>query len=247
VILDAQFPLLDKRWNRRAQRFVAPHERMDPSCYTVRVISVADARAFVEDHHYSGNMPAARLSVGLIREGRIVGVAVFSHPMNDAVLTKYLGTREGCELGRFVLLDSEGFNAETWFLARCFRALRVEKPDLRGVVSFSDPMERRDPQSDALLKRAHFGTIYRAANASFQGRSSARHLLIAPDGSVVNARALSKIRNGERGRDYAERNMIAAGVPERSAEETPRAWLERVAPLLTRVYHPGNLAFTFAL
>jgi len=53
----------------------------------------------------------------------------------------------GVELGRSVLLDSVPGNGETWFLARCFEQMR--KSDLIGVVTFSDPVPRKSPDSVA--------------------------------------------------------------------------------------------------
>lgn len=240
-----QLPLLDKRWNRRREVFVPPTTRIDPSAYSVRPVAFADARAFVTTHHYSSAFVAARLNVGLLRDGALVGVATFSHPMSDAVLTKYLGHRDGCELGRFVLLDSEPFNAESWFLSRALRVLRVEKPAVRGVVSFADPMERRD-ESGRVTKPQHFGCIYRATNAAFAGRSSSRQVILAPDGTPISPRALSKIRGAEQGRQYAQRQLEGSGVSPRLAGETGVAWLRRVHDELRRLAHPGNLAFTFA-
>lgn len=103
-------------------------------------------------------------------------------------------------------------------------------------------MERRTA-SGSLSKPAHFGTCYRASNATYLGRSGARLLHIAPDGSVVSPRAVSKIRNDETGRDYAERMLVNTGDAARAPFEDPRAWLSRVMPTLQRCAHPGNLAY----
>jgi hypothetical protein len=241
-----QLPLLEKRWRGRRERFVAPSETVDVTAYTIAPIPTADARAFIIREHYSGTFVASRVNVGLMREGRIVGVATFSHPMNDAVLEKYLGTRDGCELGRFVLLDSEPFNSESFFLSRALRILRVEKPQIRSIVSFADPMERRDDVGN-ISKPAHYGQIYRATNARFAGRSAARRQSIAPSGAIVSPRALSKLRNGESGAAYAQAQLEAAGVSPRALHEDARRWLDRIDHEFTRRHHLGNLAFVFTL
>jgi hypothetical protein len=242
----AGLPLLEKRWSRGRERFVAPSIRVNPDRYNVALITARDAREFVCREHYSHVMPAMRLSVGLIRDGQIVGAAVFSHPMQDAVLTKWLGTRDGIELGRFCLKSEEPFNTESWFLSRALRILRVEKPTIRGVVSMADPMERRN-SAGILQKRAHFGQIYRAINSVYRGRSSPRALTLAPDGTLISARAISKVRNTERGERYAQRQIEAAGCDPRLAGESGREWLDRIANQFTRQHHTGNLVFTFAL
>lgn len=238
---------IEKRWREKRQRFIPPDECARPEDYTVRPITEAEARAFVTRHHYSSTMPAARLSVGLLREGNLVGAAIFSHPMSQAVLTKWLGTTDGCELGRFVLLDSEKFNAETIFLKRALRILKAEKPNMRGVVSFADPVERRDPYSNEITKRAHFGGCYKAKGAEFLGRSTPRTLLVAPNGAVISPRAISKVRGNETGRDYAERQLVDAGIESRRSMESGTQWLQRVAHEFTSIRHPGNLTFSFTL
>ena len=80
----------------------------------------ATARQFITLHHYSRTYPAARFRVGLYRHGEFAGVAVFSHPCSNAVLTNVFEAPvlTTVELGRFVLLDSVAGNGETWFLAR---------------------------------------------------------------------------------------------------------------------------------
>jgi hypothetical protein len=102
----------------------------------------AQAKAFVVRHHYSASYPAARRRYGLFGPAGLEGVAVFSVPCNDRVLTGVFAApaRQMVELGRFVLLDEVGFNAESWMLARCLELLRQD--GFRGVVSFCDPVPR---------------------------------------------------------------------------------------------------------
>jgi hypothetical protein len=78
------------------------------------------ARQFILQHHYAHSYPSARFRVGLYRHGELAGVAVFSHPCSNAVLTNVFEAPvlTTVELGRFVLLDSVAGNGETWFLAR---------------------------------------------------------------------------------------------------------------------------------
>ena len=60
---------------------------INPRRYEVAPIAGdAEAREFVTRHHYSGSYPAARERVGLYRGGALVGVAVFSVPVQGKVL-----------------------------------------------------------------------------------------------------------------------------------------------------------------
>src|ERR1700737_669524 len=115
-------PSGNQRWRDRRDFFVPPEYRFDPSGYDV--LELADdttAKAFVVRHHYSRSYPAARRRYGLFGPEGLAGVAVFSIPCNNAVLTQVfpVPAAQAVELGRFVLLDRVGFNAETWLLARC--------------------------------------------------------------------------------------------------------------------------------
>jgi hypothetical protein len=218
------------------------------------VAAIADdttARGFVEGHHYSGSYPAARERFGLYRRGELVGVAVFSHPSNDKVLTNTfpgLPTDVAAELGRFVLLDDVPGNGETWFLARCFAQLR--RDGFAGIVSFSDPVARTSSDGAAVFP-GHVGTIYQAANARYLGRGTARTLALLPDGRVFSARTAQKIRAAERGWRAGVELLIAAGADDVAADAADlerRNWLRTWTARLTRpLRHPGNHRYAWAL
>lgn len=240
----------DKRWLRRRECWVPPSEVFRSNGYAVDVIEEAAAKAFVCEHHYSGSYPAARLAVGLFGPGpSLVGAAVFSVPMNQGVVPKYaaLEPNDGAELGRFVCHPSVKHNGETWYLARAFDALRAEK-GIRAVVSYADPLERRTAAGE-ISKRQHWGTIYQASNALYVGRAEPRTLLLGPNGQVVSARALSKIRQQTKGHVYATRQLLALGAPLRRLGEDPADWVARVkqSPGFHQVRHPGNLTYVFGL
>jgi hypothetical protein len=239
---------LDKRWKGREQRWVAPGLLFRKEQYSVDVLDEKDAKRFVVEEHYSGSFPAARLSVGLFGiHSRLEGVAVFSVPMNQFGVPKYTGftPNEGCELGRFVCLPEVRYNGETWFLARAFDLVRTVKAEIRGTISYADPLERRAGQ--LVVKPAHYGTIYQASNALFIGRSKARTLLYAPNGQLISERSLSKIRGEERGWQYATQQLVAAGFPERVVGERLDEWVKRISNYFTRVKHPGNLTYVFGV
>ena len=230
-------------------------DRFDPSAFAVEVLrGDREARAFVEAHHYSGSYPAARCRVGLYRRlegwyrGELVGVAVFSVPMAQSVIPKWGGVEaaEGVELGRFVLLESVGFNGESWFLARALRALSAELPQVRAVVSMADPLPRLTA-AGAVVSPGHVGTIYQALNASYRGRTEPRLHSQGTDGRFLSPRALSKIRGEEQGWEYASRDLIAAGADPRRVGEGGGEWLARVLPTFRRTRHPGNHVYLFRI
>lgn len=245
-----------QRWSRGRDRYRPAGELFDGSRASVCVIDQATAKSFVREHHYSRSFPASRLNVGLFRKDRftrdrLCGVATFSVPMTQAVIPAYfpgLAPRNGVEVGRFVLTEDVEANGETWMLARAFKALRTALPEVRGIVSYCDPLPRHNAEG-LLVKRGHIGTIYKAHNARYRGRSRARTLLLLPDGSVANERSLSKLRNGERGADGVQRELQQQGAPARRFGESGREWIARLAAerFLRRLAHPGNHAYTWVL
>ncbi len=257
--MNAQPTLFDKRWRDREERWVRPNRPVfEPSGFGVEAMPgrrEATARAFVERHHYSGTYPASRLAVGLFRkdgpcaETRLVGVSVFSVGMPGAI-AKHTGlnVREGVECGRFVCLPEVAYNGETWFQARAFDALRAEKPEVRSVVSYADPLERRTAEGQ-LCKPAHAGTIYRAGNAVYVGRARGGPVYLTRDGKTINRRTITKIQAGDVGAAGGERLLVAAGAEPRRFGEDPRAWLDRVLvePTFRVLRHPGNLTYVFGL
>lgn len=239
-----------QRWTGGREARRPAGELIEPGRYEVGLIPEAVARAFVLEHHYAHSYPASRLRCGLHRAGALVGVAVFSVPIQPAAARRWCGVLPAAavELGRFVLLDDVPGNGETWFLARAFRLLREHKPDIEAVLSYSDPIERWSAAGE-LVKPGHIGTIYQAFNGRYLGRSSARTLLVSADGAVLSPRALSKIRLGERGSGYVEEQLVRAGAPARWLGESGASYLDRVDRIgaFRRIRHPGNLVYAWPL
>jgi hypothetical protein len=246
------FPASDfcQRWTDRVASWRHRSEGgFDATRYDVAPIAEAEARAYVVQHHYSGSYPAARLRYGLFDGPLLVGVAVLSVPVRAEVLTgvfpQLAPYTESLELGRFVLADAVPANAESWFLARVFE--QAARDGLRGIVSFSDPMPRATEAGIVLA--GHVGTIYQASNALYLGRGRARSLLLLPDGTVLNDRAVAKVKGQQRGHEYVERKLMTYGARAPQAGEAPAAWLETaLADAQVRpVAHKGNHRYGFAL
>ncbi len=243
---------MNLRWRDRNQTWRAG-DRIRPSQYDVELMeSDSIARAFVEQHHYSRSYPAAKARVGLYRLSELVGVAVFSVPPSRAVLERAFPDLEpyveSVELGRFVLLDEVPANGESWFLARAFELIR--DLGIRGVVSFSDPIERTNELGRPVFP-GHVGTIYQASNAVFAGRGEGALLRILPDGTSFHKRARQKIRAAEVGWTAAAAILQRFGAEpiDADADRPSRLeWLERAEQgLVRRLRHPGNLRYLFGL
>ena len=133
----------------------------------MRTLARAEARAFVEAHHYSKNLPSGKnFYFGTTVDGTLVAVAVYGISASmgmEKALTKYfnepVAATNYVELRRLCRVggkdDSAGCPPLTWVLAKCHKLLVAE--GIRFVVSFSDPMHD------------HHGGIYKAANFTHDG------------------------------------------------------------------------------
>lgn len=246
--------MLTQRWLFTESRYRPAGECIDPRHYEVAAIGSGTANAFVKTHHYSGTAVYDRYRYGMFRAGRLVGVAIFSHPTNERILSVFGShdVRRSMELGRFVLLDEVPGNGESWFLGQCFRELRraidyKTQAPLRphGVIAFSDPVPRRD-RVGRLVMPGHRGAIYQAFNGVYLGRATRRTLYLWPNGRCVNSRRMQKIRSGEQGSKSAIEEFLSFGADE--PWEDRNAWMKHwLEQLTTKLPHPGNYKYAWAL
>lgn len=132
--------------------------------YTVKQIKSSIGRDFIKEHHYTHGCHNGPMCWGLFADGgtRLIGVCAFATPSSEAVRASVYGVErksEVTELHRLVILDETPTNTETWFIKRALRGLHQYKPGYTAVLSFADETE------------GHKGTIYRASNALYQGRT----------------------------------------------------------------------------
>jgi hypothetical protein len=104
---------------------------------------------------------------------------------------------------------------------------------LRGLVAFSDPQPRI--VAGIPLLPGHIGHIYRVTAGRYLGRGTRRTITVLPDGTVLTARAQSKVYRGERGAMGVHARLcrlgarplteMAAGYTRTGTDLTPAAWL----------------------
>ncbi len=244
----AMSPPRCQRWRDRRDTYRPAGEPIDTRRYEVAELRAdGPARAFVQRHHYSGSYPAARARFGLFRSGQLVGVAVLSHPASEAALEASVPLPAPrlarAELGRFVLLDDVPANGESWFLARVFEQARRE--GFAAVVAHSDP-EARTTADGKVVFPGHLGTIYQATNATYCGRTPPRTWRILPDGTVLSARGLSKLRAHDKGWSYVAELLVRHGAPPPSGDW--RAWVRHAVAIASRpLRHRGTHRYLWAL
>lgn len=242
-----------QRWDggRSSWRDVRTDERVRRGRYRAVAVPEATARRYVLAHHYAGTMPATRRCYGYLdnEDGHLAGVAVLGVPMSGRVLTAAFRLEpytESLELSRFVCGPEVPANGESNFLGQIF-ALAAEE-GVRGLVCFADPVERRRADG-TIVKPGHVGVIYSATNAVYAGRSTARSLVLLPDGTVFSDRAASKVRRRDRGWRYAVDQLVDRGATAPGPAADLTGWLPKALAEIgaQRVRHPGNHRYLFAL
>lgn len=127
--------------------------------YEVRRVKARDAKEYIRANHYSkGCHNGPSPCYGLYETGgqELIGVLMFATPCSENVRASVFGGEHKdavVELHRLHIQDVTPKNTESWFIARCLRQLVIDRPQTRGVLSFSD------------LTEGHTGVIYRASNA----------------------------------------------------------------------------------
>ena len=221
-------------FTQRAKKFIPKDDRFNRREYEVAPIPELVAKDFVIKWHYAGSFPSARRKFGLFWFGRLVGVAVFSHPQHNATITNTLdcSATDAMELGRFVLLDEVPFNAESWFFTRCKELLKRE--GIAGIVSFADDFPRTDLQGNIVFK-GHLGIAYAGAGGLYVGRGAKSRTFLFADGADFSPRAMSKVRKDDTGADYVCRQLAKyAQTPMPTETEARKLWFERELKLNTR-------------
>jgi len=131
--------------------------------YKVQRISAKQAKKYIHHNHYSkGSHNGPSPCYGLFDDENLIGVLMFATPCSENVRSSVFGSSMKdavIELHRLHIQDGTPKNTESWFIARCLKAIKTDRPQTKAVLSFSD------------LTEGHEGTIYKATNALRLGQT----------------------------------------------------------------------------
>lgn len=169
--------------------------------YEVKRIATKPAREYIKKNHYShGCHNGPSPCYGLFDGDNLIGVLMFATPCSENVRASVFGPEHKdwvTELHRLHILDVTPKNAESYFIARCLKLLKKDKPEIKAVLSFSDRTE------------GHDGTIYKATNAYRVGSTGSATFFIDADGRLRHPRQngvnITKSMAAERGWEPAKR------------------------------------------
>jgi len=135
-----------------------------PITYHVELINPELAKDYIKENHYSrGSHNAPYPCYGLYDGYNLIGVLMYSTPCSENVRSSIYGEdrkNEVIELSRLHILDITPRNTESWFISRTIKRLKIDKPEITAIVSFSD------------LTENHQGIIYQATGFKLDGKTS---------------------------------------------------------------------------
>ena len=152
--------------------------------YVIERIDCKLAKEYIIKNHYSHgchNAPSPRY--GLYDNDNLIGVLVFATPCSENVRASIFGKEYKdavIELHRLHIMDCTPKNTESWFISRCLKLLKEDRPEKYAVVSFADSTI------------GHNGTIYKATNALFYGMSAEATFFEDEDGRLRHPRQNGK-------------------------------------------------------
>ncbi len=123
------------------------------------------ARKTAIEKHYLHRAPNVSFGFGLFYREELKGICTFGSPSSMRITNSVCPTqpKSVVELNRLWLSDDCPDFSESWFVSRCLKKLPA-----RIVISYADT-----GVTDTLHNRQHDGTIYKALNFHYAGKSKA--------------------------------------------------------------------------
>lgn len=155
--------------------------------YSVGRLGSKFAKEYIRNHHYSKschNGPSPCYGLFLKNSEVLLGVLCFATPCSENVRASVFGVDykdRVTELHRLYIEDSylgqeTPKGTESWFISRCLKRLKEDKPGIWAVLTFADSTE------------GHTGTIYKATNARFCGMTSKATFYLDREGRLRHPR-----------------------------------------------------------
>ena len=145
--------------------------------YIVQDISISTARNLVEKYHYAkGASNTATFLHGLIDKlaGTIVGCAWWIPPTKNAAMFTCPDHdwRKVLSLSRLVIVPDTPSNAASYLLGRSIRLIRTDGR-FDALITYADTY------------RGHTGSIYKATNWEYRGKTKPMPVWVSSDGQIM--------------------------------------------------------------
>ncbi len=188
---------------RKRDRFLAlDHHRgaFDFNKLIIKEVHKDIYAPFLNKHHYLGCGGRNGYTLGLYIDDMLIGIAMIGSITRAEIANKQnLPTSVVRELARFCIHPEYHFkNIPTWFLSRLVKRYKQEHPNIQLLVSFAD------------ATRGHEGTIYKAANWTFDGFTHRSYHYLDKNGVEIHKKTIYGMAKklGITERQYMETNGL---------------------------------------
>lgn len=172
-----------------------------PKQYLFQRCHLKHIKPLIETHHYSENVNGldVRYCFCLTYGTEIIGGMIYGRMAMRNAFKKYADREDDVlELRRLCCVDDTPKNTESFFIGKSIRYL-TKRTSIKKIVSYADPTW------------GHEGTIYKASNFKFLGKTS-RGKVIEYDNKRYHDKAIRTKYNGELKPFAIElRNALATG------------------------------------
>lgn len=155
------------------------------------------AKKMIIENHYSKkwNTLFGILNIGVYKDNRLLGIAVFGRMMNPKSFKKIIESDDinsVLELNRLWVSDELGHNTESLLLSVCMKYIRTNMKEVKVVQSFADG-------------RLGCGTVYKASNFKYFGKFTTKFLEDVETGEIYTQ---SQIRNTRKKTKFIYLNLL---------------------------------------
>lgn len=124
---------------------------------------------FIRLNHYSQSISKASSPVFMLidEENKIIGAMAFHHPSSENVIRSVYGgkyMKNVKELHKLFIIDETPKNAESFFIGKVLKQMKIIRPDIHTIISYADSSE------------GHKGIIYKASNFFYCGLSKSKSI-----------------------------------------------------------------------
>lgn len=142
--------------------------------------SANNVQQYIKNWHYSNKLGNHNTSYIASYHDKVIAACVFGNIVRKQSATKQgILPYEVLELSRFAIHPKyHKKNFASWFISRCIKKLRVEKPQLKLLISFADSTYN------------HEGKIYKASNWVFDGKTQPDYWYVDQKRNIIHKKTI---------------------------------------------------------
>lgn len=162
----------------------------------LRVVDNAFAKTFISKYHYSKTCSNIVVAIGEFVGIEMVNCIVFNYCAGREMAKQVMENGDNSntlELARMVSLEPKPKNLESYCIAKAFKWLKQNMPNIKIIISYADNTA------------GHHGYCYQASGFTYYGQSrpTKEHYL---DGKRIHERVLNS-RYGSSSSEYLEKQL----------------------------------------